>query len=86
MRIKRANTFPAIPNNVEDFDNLLKNPNFGTFDRNISHRTFASPNDKFTLVFAAEIFGDVAPAAADDSLECLEIECDEDDTVSASAN
>ena len=35
MRKRRANNFPPIPCKVEKFDNLLKNPDFGTIDGNI---------------------------------------------------
>ena len=35
MRKRRANNFPPIPCKVEEFDNLLKNPDFGTTDGNI---------------------------------------------------
>ena len=43
MRKRRANNLPLIPPKVEEFDNLLKNPDFGTIDGNISYRTFAPP-------------------------------------------
>ena len=55
MRKRRANNFPPIPCKVEEFDNLLKNPDFGTIDGNIFYRTFASANDEFALIFLADI-------------------------------
>ena len=55
MRKRRANYFPPIPCKVEEFDNLLKNPDFGTIDGNIFYRTFASANDEFALIFLADI-------------------------------
>ena len=55
MRKRRANTFPPIPCKVEEFDNLLKNPDFGRNDGNIFYRTFASANDEFALIFQADI-------------------------------
>ena len=55
MRIRRANNFPPILRKVEEFDNLLKNPDLGTIDANIFYRTFASANDEFVLIFLAEI-------------------------------
>ena len=54
-RKRRANNFPPIPRKVEEFDNLLKNPDFGTIDGNIFYRTFASANDEFALIFVAVI-------------------------------
>ena len=44
-----------IPRKVEEFDNLLKNPDFGTIDDNIFYRTFASVNDEFAVIFPADI-------------------------------
>ena len=55
MRKRRANNFPLIPRKVEEFDNLLKNPKFGTIDGNIFYTTFASVNDEFALIFLADI-------------------------------
>ena len=55
MRRRRANNFPPIPRKVEEFDNLMKNPDFGTIDGNIFYRTFASSNDEFALIFLADI-------------------------------
>ena len=55
MRKKRANNFPPIPRKVEEFDNLLKNPDFGTIDGNIFYRTFTSANDEFALIFLTDI-------------------------------
>ena len=55
MRKRRANNFPPIPRKVEEFDNLLENPDFGTFDGNIFYRTFASANGEFVLIFLADI-------------------------------
>ena len=55
MRKRRANNFPPIPRKVEEFDNLMKNPDFGTIDGNILYRRFASANDEFALIFLAEI-------------------------------
>ena len=55
MRKRRANNFPPIPLKVEDFDNLLKNGDFGTIDENIFYRTIASANDEFGQIFLAEI-------------------------------
>ena len=54
MRKKRANNAPRIPCKVEDFDNLLKNPDFRTIDGNIFYRTFTSNNDEIALKFLAE--------------------------------
>ena len=54
MRKRRANDFPPSPCKVEEFDNLLKNPNFGTIDGNIFYRTFASANDEFALIFLTD--------------------------------
>ena len=55
MRKKRANNFPPIPRKVEEFDKLLKNPDFGTIDGNIFYRTFASANDEFSLIILTDI-------------------------------
>ena len=55
MRKRRANNFPPIPCKVKDFDNLLKNPDFGTIDGNIFYRTFASANDEFALIILTDI-------------------------------
>ena len=52
---KRGNNFPPFPCKVEEFDNLLKNSDFGTIDGYIFYRTFASANDEFALMFLAEI-------------------------------
>ena len=54
MRKRRSNNFPPIPRKVEEFDNLLKNPDFGTIDGNIFYRTFASANDEFALTFLTD--------------------------------
>ena len=54
MRKRRANNFPPIPRKVEEFDNFLKNPNFGTIDGNIFYRTFPSANDEFALIFLTD--------------------------------
>ena len=55
MRKRRAKSLPPIPHKVEESDNLLKNPNFGTIDGNIFYRTVASANDKFALIVLADI-------------------------------
>ena len=55
MRKRRANNFPPIPCKVEDFNNLLKNPDFGTIDGNIFYITFASAKDEFALILLADI-------------------------------
>ena len=55
MRKRRAKNFPPIPRKVEEFDNLLKNPDFGTIDGKIFYRTFASAKDEFALIFLADI-------------------------------
>ena len=52
---KRGKNFPPIPPKVEEFDNLLKNPDFGTIDGKIFYRTLASANDEFALIFLADI-------------------------------
>ena len=54
-RKRKANRFPPIPRKVEDFENLLKNPDFGTIDSNIFHRTFACANDEYALITLADI-------------------------------
>ena len=50
----RASNIPLIPRRNEEFDNLVKNPDFGTIDGNIFYRTFASANEEFALIFLAE--------------------------------
>ena len=55
MRNRRANNFPPIPRKVEEFDNLMKNPDFVAIDGNIFYRTFGSANDEFALIFLAGI-------------------------------
>ena len=53
--MKKKSNFPPISRKVEEFDNLLKNPDFGTIDSNIFYRAFASANDEFALIFLANI-------------------------------
>ena len=55
-RKRRANECPPIPRKVEDFDNLLKNPDFETIDNNIFYRAFASANDELALIILAFIY------------------------------
>ena len=55
MRKRREKKFPPLPRKVEEFDNLLKNPDFGRIDGIIFYRTFASANDEFALIFLADI-------------------------------
>ena len=55
MKKRRANNFPPIPRKDEDFDNLLKNIDFGTIDGKIFSRTFTSANAEFALIFLADI-------------------------------
>ena len=52
---RRANKFPPIPSKVEDFENLLKNPDFGMFESKIFYRAFASANDECALIILAVI-------------------------------
>ena len=52
---KRKSNFPPILRKPEEFDNLLKNPDFETIDSNIFYRAFASANDEFALIFLADI-------------------------------
>ena len=54
MSKRRASKIPLIPRRVEEFENLLKNPDFGTMDGNILYRTFASANEGFALIFLAD--------------------------------
>ena len=54
MRKRRANNFQLIPCKVEEFDNLVKNPDFGTIDGNIFDRTFACANDEFAVLFLVD--------------------------------
>ena len=53
MSKRRASNIPPIPRRVEEFDNLVKNPDFGTIDGNIFYRTFASTNEEFAPIFLA---------------------------------
>ena len=54
MSKRRASNIPPIPRRVEEFDNLVKNPDFGTIDGNIFYRTFASTNEEFAPIFLAD--------------------------------
>ena len=55
MRKRRAKNVQPFRRKVEDFDSLLKNPDFRTIDGNIFYRTFASHNEEIALKFPAEI-------------------------------
>ena len=54
MSKKRASNIQPIPRRVEEFDYLVKNPDFGTTDGNIFYRTFASANEEFAPKFLAD--------------------------------
>ena len=54
MRERWANILPPIHRIVEEFDNLLKYPDFGTIDGNIFYTTVSFANDEFALNFLAD--------------------------------
>ena len=54
MSKRRASNIPPIPRSYEEFDNLVKNPDFGTIDGIIFYRTFASANEEFAPIFLAD--------------------------------
>ena len=49
----RANKFPTFPSKVGDFQNLLKNPDFGTIDDKIFYKSVVSATDELAPMFLA---------------------------------